>query len=180
MHLDNRKGSLAYMSLGSNMGNREHLLREAIVQLHQHLAIDVVGCSSLYETDPVGYTEQPPFINMTIAVNTFLTPQDLLKAMLTVEQNLGRIRHFQNGPRTIDLDLLLYEGVEMQTEQLTLPHPRMHERSFVLIPLIELMETIRVNVSDIISDSMLRCDGKDGVVLWKKVNWPEELGHSVN
>lgn len=175
-----QKAATAYVSLGSNIGQREQTLQEAIMQLHQLDEVEVIASSSMYETEPVGFTDQPAFINMAVALLTTLSPLQLLEAMLAVEKGLGRIRHFRNGPRTIDLDLLLYDDVKMEGVELILPHPRMFERSFVLIPLAELMEAIQAEERFAITSSLLACEGKEGVTLWKKVNWQKELGLFVS
>jgi 2-amino-4-hydroxy-6-hydroxymethyldihydropteridine diphosphokinase len=98
----------------------------------------VVHTSSLYRTAPVGNTEQPEFINAVAAMETTLAPEALLDALLDVEQRFGRIRAEKNGPRTLDLDLLLYNDLELELPRLTLPHPRLHLRAFVLLPLAEI------------------------------------------
>lgn len=172
--------AVAYVSLGSNIGEREQTLQDAIMRLHRLDEVEVIASSSMYETEPVGYTEQPAFINMALALATTLPPQQLLEAMLAVEKRLGRVRYFQNGPRTIDLDLLMYDDVRMESADLTLPHPRMFERSFVLIPLVELMESIKAEERFAIATLMQASEGKEGVTLWKKVNWQKELGLFVN
>ncbi|MBN2981273.1 2-amino-4-hydroxy-6-hydroxymethyldihydropteridine diphosphokinase [Cohnella algarum] len=125
----------AYAALGANLGDRERSLREAVRRLAATEGIEVRRCSALYETDPVGYTEQPAFLNMAAALGTNLSPLELLRVMLGIEREMGRVRDIRFGPRTIDLDLLLYEGIELDTEELALPHPRMGERAFVLVPL---------------------------------------------
>jgi len=125
----------AYAALGANLGDREASLREAIRRLGDAAGIEVRRISRIYETDPVGYTEQPAFLNMAVALGTTLSPLELLRAMLGIEKEMGRVRDIRWGPRVIDLDLLLYEDVGMETDELTLPHPRMGERSFVLVPL---------------------------------------------
>lgn len=169
----------AYIGLGSNLGEREQQLEQAIMQLHRHPDIHVIGCSSMYETKPVGYVEQDDFLNMVIRVRTALAPLELLRVLLATERELGRIRQFANGPRTIDLDLLLYEGIEMNTAELVLPHPRMFERGFVLIPLLELMEAHQDHTLNVILEHMATCD-QDGVVRWREVDWQEESGRFVN
>lgn len=169
----------AYIGLGSNLGSREQQLKQAVSELHRHPDITVTGCSNIYETAPVGYVAQGSFLNMVICINTTLAPLELLDVMLAIENKLGRIRHFVNGPRTIDLDLLLYEDVTMDSEQLMLPHPRMYERGFVLIPLHELMTVRQDKDRELISQYMSKCE-KDGVVLWREVNWQEEFGHFAN
>ena len=98
----------------------------------------IAGVSSLYETAPVGYVEQPSFLNAVVALDTELTPTDLLGALLGIERDLGRMRSFPNAPRTLDLDLLMVDNVILDTPELTLPHPRLHERAFVLVPLAEI------------------------------------------
>ncbi|MOA05337.1 2-amino-4-hydroxy-6-hydroxymethyldihydropteridine pyrophosphokinase [compost metagenome] len=162
----------AYIALGSNMGEREQLLREAISLIDSHDQIEVRSVSGVYETDPVGYTDQPPFLNMVIAVRTELSPVILLRQLLIFEQQLGRVRDIRFGPRTIDLDLLLYHNVIMNHEELTLPHPRMMERAFVLVPLNDVMaqkHPLRANVKAA-SEAALR-DGKEGITLWTIINW---------
>lgn len=170
----------AYIGLGSNLGIREQQLEHAVAELHHHPDIRVTGCSSIYETAPVGYVEQGSFLNMVICIETSLAPLKLLQVMLTIEHELGRVREFINGPRTIDLDLLIYEDVNMDVAQLVLPHPRMHERGFVLIPLLELMTAQQDENREIIEEQMKKCEHKDGVVLWREVSWQEELGHFAN
>jgi 2-amino-4-hydroxy-6-hydroxymethyldihydropteridine diphosphokinase len=126
----------AYIGLGSNLGDRMTMLRMAIQRLETLGRI--AGVSRLYETVPVGYLEQPPFLNAVVALDTALAPIDLLRALLKVERALGRTRSFQNAPRTLDLDLLLVDDAIFDTTELTLPHPRLHERAFVLVPLAEI------------------------------------------
>jgi 2-amino-4-hydroxy-6-hydroxymethyldihydropteridine diphosphokinase len=98
----------------------------------------IAGVSSLYETEPVGHLEQPPFLNAAVALDTDLAPADLLGRLLGIECDLGRVRSFPNAPRTLDLDLLMIDDVILDTANLTLPHPRLHERAFVLVPLAEI------------------------------------------
>jgi 2-amino-4-hydroxy-6-hydroxymethyldihydropteridine diphosphokinase len=126
----------AYIGLGANLGDRMTTLRMAIQRLETLGRI--AGVSSLYETEPVGYLEQPSFLNAVIALDTALAPADLLAALLGIERDLGRMRSFPNAPRTLDLDLLLVDNAILDTPELTLPHPRLHERAFVLVPLAEI------------------------------------------
>jgi len=128
----------AFLGLGSNIGEREANIDRALAALSLLPGTLVTRVSGYYETDPVGYTEQAKFINAAAEVRTELSPNALLGACLGVEAAMGRERPFKNSPRIIDIDLLLYEGAEMDAPELTLPHPRMHERDFVLIPLKEL------------------------------------------
>jgi 2-amino-4-hydroxy-6-hydroxymethyldihydropteridine diphosphokinase len=129
----------AYVGLGSNLGDREGTLRRAIELLDAEPGIRVLAVSSFRETDPVGYLEQPRFLNAACAVDTDLPPRELLGRLLGVEQALGRTRDGPRfGPRTLDLDLLLYDDVSLEEAELTLPHPRLAERRFALEPLVEL------------------------------------------
>jgi 2-amino-4-hydroxy-6-hydroxymethyldihydropteridine diphosphokinase len=129
----------AYLGLGANLGDREGTLRAAVAALEATEGVRVAAVSSFRETDPVGYLDQPRFLNGAMAVDTTLGPCELLEALLAVERSLGRTRdgpHF--GPRTIDLDLLLYGDESVDEPGLTIPHPRLHERAFALEPLAEL------------------------------------------
>jgi 2-amino-4-hydroxy-6-hydroxymethyldihydropteridine diphosphokinase len=130
----------AYVGLGANLGERERTLRRAVELLDAEPGIDVVGVSSFRETEPVGYVDQPAFLNGACAVETDLSPRDLLDRLLAVERALGRERGTgpRWGPRTIDLDLLLYGRETIDEPGLTVPHPRLTERSFALEPLLEL------------------------------------------
>lgn len=128
----------SFLSLGSNMGNRLDMLKGAVQLLMDHPSIRVVAISSLYETDPVGFTDQDPFLNMVVRLRTELSALALLDACQEIEQKLNRERLIRWGPRTIDLDILLYNQENIKTERLIVPHPRMHERAFVLIPLLEV------------------------------------------
>lgn len=157
--------NLSYLSLGSNMGNRFEMLRQAVSQLANHAAIRITRISSLYETDPVGYTDQEPFLNMVVELETGLESLPLLDVCQEIEQNLQRKRLVRWGPRTIDLDILLYNQDNLETERLTVPHPRMHERAFVLIPLLE------VNPGFEVADTF----EAEGVRLWKSYNSIEEF-----
>ena len=130
----------AYVGLGANLGDRERTLRRAVELLAAEPGIEVVGVSSFRETEPVGYVDQPAFLNGACAVETDLSPRELLDRLLAVERALGRERGTgpRWGPRTIDLDLLLYGDETVDEPGLTVPHPRLTERSFALEPLLEL------------------------------------------
>jgi 2-amino-4-hydroxy-6-hydroxymethyldihydropteridine diphosphokinase len=125
-----------YLGLGGNLGDRRANLRAAIGGLQGAGAVQAV--SSLYETAPVGYRDQGAFLNAVIVLDTPLSPPELLQALLAVERDLGRERTFKNAPRTVDLDVLLYDDVTVDEGDLTIPHPRMTERAFVLAPLAEI------------------------------------------
>lgn len=126
----------AYVSLGSNIGDRIANLREAIRRMTQFGV--VTRTSSFYETEPVEMTDQPWFVNAVVEFSTELAPVELLHRLLEVERSMGRERTTPKGPRNIDLDLLLYDDESVNTAELTLPHPAMHERRFVLVPLVEV------------------------------------------
>lgn len=128
----------AYLGLGANLGDRLTQLKQAIELLHHTSGIRVTRISSVYETDPVGYLNQPCFYNLVIEVKTTLTPSALLSVILQAEKKLHRVREVRWGPRTIDIDILLYGDRVIEQEDLQVPHPRMKERAFVLVPLLEL------------------------------------------
>lgn len=125
-----------FLALGSNLGERKDTLLHAIHLLGEHLREEVV--SSLYETEPVGGIEQPLFLNCVVKGTTDESPLELLRHCLLIEQALGRVRTVRFGPRTLDIDLLFYDETTLSTQELTLPHPRLHERAFVLVPLAEI------------------------------------------
>ena len=133
-----------YLGLGSNMGDRERYLRKAVGLLAEHEAIKIRKVSSIYATAPVGYTAQPDFLNVVLHAATSLSPESLLAVCLSVEQQLERIREIRWGPRTIDIDILLFDDIEVHTSRLTIPHPQMTQRLFVLLPLAELAPDLRM------------------------------------
>jgi 2-amino-4-hydroxy-6-hydroxymethyldihydropteridine diphosphokinase len=163
-----QKGTTAYVALGSNIENREVHLEQAISRLDATDGVEVLARSSVYETEPVGYTEQSRFLNMVISIRTTMPAEQLLHVMLNIEQQLGRQRDIHWGPRTIDLDLLLYGEEEISSPELIVPHPRMLERAFVLIPLAEILYHRCEPSLEFISAQLEKLDGKEGVVLWKK------------
>lgn len=131
----------AYVSLGANLGDRLATLREAVRRLGD--LGTVTGVSSLFETDPVGYQEQPAFLNAVVALHTPLDASSLVRALLGIEASLGRTRSFRNAPRTLDLDLLLLGDTAIAADDVQVPHPRLQERAFVLAPLVELAPDAR-------------------------------------
>ena len=136
----------AYVGLGSNLGEREATLWKALEGLGATERIEVVAVSSFRETDPVGVVDQPRFVNAAAALETSLPPRELLERLLDVERSLGRDRAVEErwGPRTLDLDLLLYGGETIDEPGLEVPHPRLAERAFVLEPLLELDPDLRL------------------------------------
>lgn len=130
----------AYLAFGSNIGNVKKNVKDAYEALKLVPGIVPVKLSELYTTKPWGYADQPDFTNACCEIETTLSPEALLGVCLGLEAGMGRVRKIRNGPRIIDIDLLLYEGEERNTEELILPHPRMWERTFVLEPLADLAE----------------------------------------
>lgn len=138
---------MIFLGLGSNISNnttREDNIATAISLLDGHARIIVTKVSSLYETEPVGLKDQPSFLNAVIAIDTDLPPLELLAVCLAAEQKMGRVREVRWGPRNIDIDLLVYHEVEMTIPALELPHPRMPDRRFVLIPLAEIAGNVPI------------------------------------
>ncbi len=125
-----------YIALGSNLGERAAYLGTALARLRAYLVVTAI--SPVYETDPVGYADQGPFLNAVIGGTTRYSPAALLGALQGIERDLGRERPFPNAPRTLDLDLLSYGTLVLDTPDLTVPHPRLHERAFVLAPLADI------------------------------------------
>jgi 2-amino-4-hydroxy-6-hydroxymethyldihydropteridine diphosphokinase len=130
--------SRAFIALGSNLQQPQQQVQQAFNELASLPKTSLIKHSSLYRTAPVGYDNQPDFINAAAEIETGLAPLELLHALLALESTHGRERPFPNAPRVLDLDLLLYDDMVMNTAELTLPHPRMHERGFVLLPLAEI------------------------------------------
>lgn len=126
----------AYIGLGSNVGDKQANVRRAIELLRE--SVRVTGVSSLYTTEPVGYREQEDFINAVVGIETDRSPEDLLAVCRSIESRMGREREVRWGPRTIDLDILLYGDAIVDRPDLTIPHPRMLSRKFVLVPLVEI------------------------------------------
>ncbi|GJF53048.1 2-amino-4-hydroxy-6-hydroxymethyldihydropteridine diphosphokinase [Staphylococcus argenteus] len=155
----------AYLGLGSNIGDRENQLNEAIKMLNEYDGIDVLKVSSIYKTAPVGYTEQPNFLNLCIGIETTLSVSELLERCLDVEARLHRVRKERWGPRTIDVDILLYGNEITELPNLSVPHPRMNERAFVLIPLNDIATDVIEPRSNLKIKDLVPND--ESVVLYK-------------
>lgn len=159
----------AYLSLGSNVGDSYANLRQAVQLLQEQEGTQITRVSSIYETDPVGVTDQPAFLNIAVEAETAKSAKELLAACLAIEERLGRKRDRRWGPRIIDLDILLYNADTMKSDALILPHPRMHERSFVLAPLLEINPILHHPILEkplsVIHEDL---DDREGVRLWKK------------
>jgi 2-amino-4-hydroxy-6-hydroxymethyldihydropteridine diphosphokinase len=146
-----------YLALGSNIGDREKNLREAIRFLPES-ALQVTKISSIYETEPVDYRDQPWFLNAVLEAQTTLPAAELLATLRTIESQMGSKKAFAKGPRLIDLDILLYDDATIDTPDLQIPHPRMIQRNFVLVPLAEIAPTLRhpswaASAAKLLSDS---------------------------
>ncbi len=128
----------AYLAFGSNLGERREHLQRALDALCTATGVAVAAVSGVYETDPVGGPDQDPYLNAVVAIDTTLDPWELLRLAHDLEEAAQRVRSVRWGPRTLDVDVLLYEGVEMHDEELTIPHPRLWERAFVLVPLADV------------------------------------------
>jgi len=159
----------AFIALGTNIEPRENHFIKALEMLTDHSGILIKKISSIYETDPVGYEDQADFLNMVVEVETELSAEKLLRYCQLIEERLGRVRTILNGPRTIDLDILLYSQENIRMEDLEIPHPRMHERAFVLVPLGEISPEVVVpgtgkQVQQLLVE--LPADEKAGVRAW--------------
>ncbi|MCR8855519.1 2-amino-4-hydroxy-6-hydroxymethyldihydropteridine diphosphokinase [Lysinibacillus fusiformis] len=162
-----------YLSIGTNMGERYENLQQAVALLREKENIEVVRVSSVYETAAVGYTDQADFLNMAVHLKTDVSSTEMLKICQSIEQELGRVREFRWGPRIIDLDILLYNHENIETENLLVPHPRMYERAFVLVPLVEITPA---PFGDQLQQAhhlfqQMGCES-EGISLWQPTNEP--------
>ena len=155
----------AYLGLGSNLGDREVNLSQALLLLSPKVIVKKL--SSVYQTKPVGYEEQPMFLNMTCHVSTSLEPGELLRLVKDIEAKMGRKPGFPNSPRIIDIDILFYNARIIKTEELTIPHPRLAERAFVLIPLSEIAPgLVHPELGRKIADLAREVEGRNDVLKW--------------
>ena len=156
-----------YLSLGTNMGDRLENLREALFLVDEGVRVDSV--SSVYETEPWGFEDQDRFLNIALSGETDLSPVELLDFTQSIERAMKRVKTVRYGPRVIDVDILLYEGVAMDTERLTIPHPRMSERAFVLVPLREIAMDDVIPGESI--SGLLDKIGNEGVTCFREAPW---------
>ena len=164
----------AYLGLGSNVGDRFAHLEHAVATLGSKLGVTVIACSSIYETEPWGYTQQGQFLNCAIEIATSETPEGLLFLAKQIEREMGREAGIRFGPRLIDIDILLFgdEVVNLTTPDLQIPHPRMTQRAFVLIPLAELAGDILHPTADAcISELAALVEGREGVRIWDRATF---------
>ena len=150
----------AFVALGSNLQDPQAQVERALQTIANTANITLIKASSLYKTAPVGYENQPDFINAVAEIETDLNPIALLQTLLEIETQHGRERPFPNAPRVLDLDVLLYEGVATNTPELTLPHPRMHNRGFVMLPLAEIAPKINIGNHGYADDLAAKCDNQ--------------------
>jgi len=170
--------SVAYISMGSNLDDRLSYLKGAIDELNKDERISIKKISSIYETDPIGYTNQGNFLNIVAKLETDYEVEQLLRKCLQIELQLGRERKIRWGPRTIDLDILLYNQENIETDDLSVPHPRMHERAFVIIPLLEIEPNIELPAMELPLQKVLEhIPDKEGVRLWKRKDGEDEFVH---
>jgi 2-amino-4-hydroxy-6-hydroxymethyldihydropteridine diphosphokinase len=158
----------AYVGLGSNLGNRAGYLLLAVRGMLD-AGLDVIRLSSIYETEPVDHEDQPPFLNMVAELrgSTLPAPDQVMARLLRIEYALGRTRDVAKGPRTIDLDLLIFKDHQSDSEFLTLPHPRLHTRCFVLVPLVELVPALIHPILDKpVSELLAQSKDRSTVVRW--------------
>jgi len=162
-------GTTAYLGLGANLGDRLGNLRQALDILGSNPRVNVVDISSVYETEPWGPVEQPSYLNLAVKITTTLDPAALLATAKAIEQDLGRIPTVRYGPRSIDVDILLYGDlvIDWSEPDLQIPHPRMSERAFVLVPLAEIAgEIVHPASNSPIADLAASVDGLGGVSIW--------------
>ena len=158
-----------FIGIGSNIGDRESYIETSLKRIQEYPGVDIADTSSLYETAPVGVTEQAAFLNMVALLETEMNAFQLLEILQGIEQSLGRERDIRWGPRTIDLDILLYNHENIVAEGLVIPHPRLLERGFVIIPLHELSPDASIPTTNKRIDSYLdHIEDKEGVRLWKR------------
>jgi 2-amino-4-hydroxy-6-hydroxymethyldihydropteridine diphosphokinase len=156
---------MIYLALGANLGDREASLRLARASLAPQ--VQVLAASPIYETAPWGYLEQPPFLNQVLQVESDLSPIDLLAHLKQIEELMGRKSNFHNGPRLIDLDILFYHDQIVNQAGVLIPHPRLAERAFVLVPLADLAPNMRHPALGLTVAEMLASTGRDGVALYQ-------------
>ena len=152
--------TIAYVGVGSNLADPVRQVEEALQQLDRLPHSRLVKRSSLYKSAPVGFADQPDFINAVAQMETGLSADRLLAELQQVESAHGRARSFANAPRTLDLDLLLFEKLQLRTDRLTVPHPRMHERAFVLMPLVEISENASIPGKGAARALLKKCEGQ--------------------
>jgi 2-amino-4-hydroxy-6-hydroxymethyldihydropteridine diphosphokinase len=152
---------ITFLGLGSNVGNRESNIGKALDVIRQRY--EIIDCSSLYETDPVGFEDQPRFLNMVVCVDSGdSSPEELLRFAKSSEREIGREKSFRWGPRSIDIDILLMEGVTHESDELSVPHRDLLKRNFVLVPLSEMRGSVTVNGKEIVIADRIAANTAEG------------------
>lgn len=169
-----------YLSIGTNIGNRKHNLKDAVRLLATKEGLEVIQVSSIYETAPVGYVDQDAFLNIAVYIQTEKSAEDMLDICQSVERELGRVRDIRWGPRIIDLDILLYNHENIESEHLIVPHARMYERAFVLVPLMEIAATTNPQLDEAYKALSAFDLQKEGIKLWMESVSVEEFVHLEN
>lgn len=154
--------TVVYIALGSNMDSPHSQLDSALEAIAQHPHMQLTGVSSRYQTPPIG-PQQPDFINAAAELSTDLSPLALLDALQAIEQQQNRVRNIHWGPRTLDLDILLYDNLVLESERLTIPHPRLSERAFVLVPLTDLNPQLALPSGETVAELLANCS-QQGIV----------------
>jgi 2-amino-4-hydroxy-6-hydroxymethyldihydropteridine diphosphokinase len=161
--------AITFLGLGSNVGDREHNIGKALDAIKERY--EILGYSSLYETEPVGYEDQPCFLNMVVRIETgSSSPEELLRFVKSAEREIGRAESFRWGPRSIDIDILLIDGVTRESDELSIPHRELLNRNFVLVPLSELQGKVSVTGEEIVIGDRIAANAAKGqrVSLFKK------------
>ncbi|KPL10284.1 hypothetical protein AMJ71_03565 [candidate division TA06 bacterium SM1_40] len=167
-----QEASIAFIGLGSNMGDRLANLEDGVVRLARNPSVSLIGRSRLYETEPVGGPPECKYLNAVVSIETVLRPTELLALLRDIERALGRRPHRRFEPRTLDLDILLYGTMLVEEDALVIPHPRMCERAFVLVPLAEIAaDFIHPRCGLPISTLLDRVEGRQGVRLYGSDRW---------
>ena len=167
------------VGMGSNIGDREENLRRALRLLLASGHIKLQQVSPLYETQPVGFSDQPTFLNAVAVLATDLDAERLLAACLAIEAQMGRVKSRHWGPRNIDIDVLIYHDLQYQSTALTVPHPRLKERKFVLVPMLEVAGNFIMPDGVFVADVLRGCCGKETVALYKPTGWEREASSHV-
>jgi len=169
---------IVYLSLGGNMGNREANLTQAIEQIEAG-GVSITRLSSVYETEPVGLRDQPWFLNLVCEGETSLSPIDLLDMLQAIEREMGRVRTVRWGPRPIDVDILLYGDLILDSRRLTIPHRLMADRAFVLVPLVEIApDAVHPGLKATARELLSRIEPASGVEYWGKLTQPFTAEHT--